>query len=139
MKYQPPSEGIMLNYNYANTTSFTVGCTCMNPDDRVNVLVETDEFGEITVIFEVEAKTLWWETLCSWDVYKIDNEFLYIIANSIKSLINGIYQRVKLTKDIWWNGYLKLQTNTILDKQRALNFYETLKNAIEHLEKKDGK
>lgn len=139
MKNQPPADGIMMNYEYSDLKSFRVQCVCSNPDDRIDVTVEADKYGEIVVCFEVEAKTKWWKTLAPWDSYKIDNPILYFFANSVKELINGLHQRITITKDVWINGYVEYQTTVILSKQRALNFSETLKDAIEHLENKDDK
>lgn len=136
MNYQPPSEGIMMNYEYPDVKAFSVACTCHNPDDTINVLVETDEFGEITVLFDIEAKTKWWKGLAPWNTYKIDNPILYFFVNSTKELVNGLHQRITLTWKLWVNGYLPYNANIILNKQRALNFAESLKTAVEELEKK---
>ena len=139
MEYEKPAKGISLEAEYPDAKFYRVGCSCMNSSHCIDVIVEADEFGEIVVSFEIEAKTKWWKELAPWDTYKIDNPILYFFVNSAKSLINGLYQRITITKDVWVSGYVSYQTTVILDKQRALNFSETLKEAIEHLENKDDK
>lgn len=137
MKAQKPAEGIQLVHEFKDTKVFDIACTCTNPDDKISMQVEIDEFDEIVVYFHVTAKTRWWVELCSWETYKIDNPVLYYLSNSIKSFINGLNQRLRITKDVWLNGYVEYQTTTILNKQRALNFAETLKQSVEELEKKN--
>lgn len=135
-KFQPPAEGIMLNCETKDSKFYTAFCECGNPDDSIEIQVEVDEYGEIIVYFHVKSKTHFWEKLYSWQTHKIDNEFLFLIVNSFQSLLNGLYRRIKFTWDIWVLGYAQYQTTTILNKQRAINFAETLKTAIKDLEKK---
>jgi hypothetical protein len=139
MEYQKPAENIMLTHDFKDAKFYSVNCSCTNPDDKIDLEIEADEYGEIVVYFHTTAKTHWWKTLANWETHKIDNPFLYLIVNSVQSLINGLHQRIKLTKEIWWNGYISLQTTTILTKQTALNFSETLKDAVKEIEIRNDK
>jgi hypothetical protein len=137
MIYQKSAEGIMLTHDFKDSKFYDVQCTCGNEDDSIEVQVEVDEYEEIMIHFYTTGKTKWWKTLVDWQTYKIDNPILYFIVNSTQSLINGIHQRIKITWDVWINGYVEYQTTTILNKQRALNFSQTLLDAILTLEEQE--
>lgn len=134
---QIPAEGIMKTHQFDNSVFYHINCDCSNYDDRIEMVVEYDkEFDEILVEFYSTQKTDWWKKLAKWDVYKIENSWLFSIVYFIQSFINGFYHRLKLTKNIWIDGYLKYESTTILNKQSALNMVEAIKNSIEELEKK---
>ena len=106
----------------------------MNVVHQITMEVESDEYGEIMVHFYSTQSTPWWEKLAEWDTYKINNPILYFFVNSTKELINGLYHRIKITKEVWFTGRVKSESVTILTKQQALNFAETLKVAIKDFE-----
>lgn len=136
MKYEKPAEGIMKVYESDTTKIYSIPCSCMNDVHSILMEVESDEFGEIMVHFYSTQSTPCgrWEKLADWDTYKIDNPILYFFANSTKEFINGLSHRLKITKEVWFTGQIKSESVTILTKQQALNFAETLKVAIKDFE-----
>lgn len=140
MQAQTPAEGIMLTHKFNDAFSYNVECSCGNSDDSVNIFIEKDEdLDEFIVTFSTKQKTHWWKQVAEWDVYKIDNPWLYSIANSVKELINGFTHRLKITRDVWFKGYVEYQSCTIISKQTALNLSEAIKDAIGKLEDRDQK
>lgn len=139
MKPQTPAEGISLQGKYEDSSYYRVPCECGSPDDEIRFCVEFEhDTKEITVIFETKQKTLYWKTLVDWEIHKIDNPILYWIVNGAQSFINGLHQRLKITKDVWISGYVDYYSSTIIKRQTALNMVEAIKNTIEELEKKNA-
>ena len=134
---QTPAEGISLQAKFKESFHYRVTCSCGNPDCTSDICVEFDpDTEDFSIIFDTTQKTHFWKTLYDWEVHKIDNPILFWIANTTQSFINGLHQRLKITKDVWISGYVSYQSSTILSKQAALNMVEAIKNSIEELEKK---
>ena len=134
MNPQIPAEGIMKTHDFHNAFSYRVSCSCGNPDDTCEIFIEKDEdLDEFVITFSTTQKTHWWKTLVDWEIHKIDNPFWYQIVNFTQSLINGLYQRIKITKDVWISGYVEYQSSAIISKQTALNLAEALKTAVMEL------
>ena len=136
MKPQSPAEGIMLLDNFEKAKRYRIECSCGNPDDSIDVWIEVDE-TEIVLQFYTTQSTDWWEKLAYWNTFHIDNYWLYSIVNGIKSLINGFYHKIKITRDVWFNGHVCYESTTIMTKQQALNFAETVKKCIKEMEKNE--
>ena len=135
MKAQVPAEGIMKTHDFGDSKFFRIDCTCGNADDTIDMMVSYEEdIQEIEVHFDAIQQTDWWKTVASWDTYKIDNPWLYSIVNGIQCFINGFHHRLKVTKEVWFNGYVKYSGTTYLTKQQALNFAETIKRSIDEIE-----
>jgi hypothetical protein len=105
MKAEKPAEGILLRKDWGDAKSYTVPCECCGSDCEHNIWVESDETG-ITVTTYTKQKTKWWE-LNRWQI---------------------IWRL--LTK-----GYVEYEASIIMREQQALNYAETLKNAIIDVEK----
>ncbi len=135
MKAQTPAEGIMKTHDFGDSKFYKVECTCGNPDDAIEVILEVEEgFGEVQLSLTTIQKTDWWKELAEWETYKIDNPWLFSIVNSVKSLINGFAHRVAITRDVWFKGYVKYSSTTMLSQQQALNFAETIKVGVKDIE-----
>jgi len=111
MEYQKPAEGILLNNDFGVSKFYTVPCSCGNSDDEINLEVEAEETG-ITVHVWTTTKSNWWAD--SW----------------YKRFIN----KIAITWQLWTKGYVKLESWTLLNRQAAFNFAETLKSAINDVE-----
>lgn len=130
----------MLTHTFQDSIYYRVDCTCGNEDDQINFCIELEEdMQEVQITLDTIQKTDWWKKLADWDVYKIDNSWLFTIVNSIQELINGIYHRLKITRDVWLHGYVKYNTSTFLTKQAALNFAQALIDSVDTLEKNQKK
>jgi hypothetical protein len=54
---------------------------------------------------------------------------------AIARWINGIYNRARITWHVWVKGYATYESTTLLNQQQALNYAETLRQAIEDVDK----
>ena len=135
MKAQKPAEGIMLTHDFNDSKHYRIDCDCGNEDDHIEVSVCLDEFDEIIIEFEATQKTDWWKRVSKYNVYKIDNPWLFSIVNSLQELVNGIAHRLRVTRDVWFRGYVSYSSCTILSQQAALNFSSALSSAVNEIEK----
>jgi hypothetical protein len=131
LKLQIPAVGIMKTSDWGNSKMYKIQCTCGNDDDNIEFMVEADDLNMITVTTFTTQKTAYWDR--PFDVsntYKIKNSFLSSIAYETLSFLNGFQHRIKMTWNLWFNGYLKYQQSTIMTEQQTLNYAETLNAAI---------
>lgn len=105
MKAQKPAEGILKTGQWGDAMSYHVVCGCGQPDHSHNLWIEAEDTG-ITVTIYADVKSPW----CSMNRWK--------------------QMWTLLTK-----GYLQHETVLTMDKQTALNYAETLKNAIKDVER----
>lgn len=132
MKSQVPAEGILKSNDYGNSKWYQVICSCGQPDHTLTVEVEAEETG-ISVNTYATVKTDYWKEVVT-KRYDIDNIYLQELDWAIKDIINGFANRLKLTWIIWTKGYIRAETTTLMNKQQALNYAETLKMAIKDVE-----
>jgi hypothetical protein len=111
MEYQKPAEGILLNNDFGVSKFYTVPCSCGNTDDEINVEVEADDAG-VTVHVWTTTKSKWWSNL--W--------------------YERFFNKLVMTWEIWTKGYVKVESWTMLNRQAAYNFAETLKSATNDVE-----
>lgn len=116
MKAQTPAEGILKHNDWGDSKTYQIVCDCGADDHTHNLWVEAEDHG-INITIYVDVKSPWWSM----------NRF----------------------KQIWTlltQGYLKHETVLTMNEQTALNYAETLKQAIkdtqefrkQRLEKKNG-
>lgn len=125
---QTPAEGILLHKDYGNAKQYTVICECCDEGHTHNVWVEAEDFG-VTVTTYTEQKTDYWTQKVE-PRYDIDNSIYQNIHWYFVSLINDWYRRFKLIWQIFTKGYIKYEASIIMSEQQALNYAETLKNAV---------
>ena len=133
---QKPAEGIMLTHDFGDSKYYRVDCNCGNEQDHIEVSIFLDDYGEILVEFEATQKTQWWKKLWEYDVYQIYNPWLFSIVNSLQELVNGTAHRLRVTRDVWFRGYVTYSSSTILSKRAALNFSGALSDAVMEIEKR---
>jgi hypothetical protein len=132
MKAQKPAEGILKTRDFGDSKWYKVVCGCGNDDDAIDFEVEVDDCG-ITVTTYTTQKTDYWTEAVS-KRYDIDNPWYQEFDWFWKDIWNGFVTRLRLTKNIWWDGYIKYQSTTTMNKQQALNYAKTLKTTIKDLE-----
>ncbi len=131
---QIPAEGIMQTYKFDDTVFYAVNCTCGSDDHIVDISVSYEkDVDNVVVTFYSKQKSLYWRKVADWDVYKIDNSWLFSIVYFIQGFINGFCHRLKVTYDLWMNGYIEYQSDTIMSRQTALNMAEAIKNTVEEI------
>ena len=113
---QEPAEGILKTHDFGNSKVYTVACSCGNSDDNIDIDIEADDCG-VTVHHHVKVKTSWWDTPTHY------------------SFINGFLHRVKMTYNLWINGYLEYESWTIMTPQQTINYAHTLTQASEDVQK----
>ena len=132
MKTQTPAEGIMKTSDFGDSKFYKVVCGCGQPDHDIDFEVEADETGVNVNTYATVKTDYWTETIKKR--YDIDNPYLQELDWTVKNIINGFVSRLKLTWVIWTQGYVKCETITLMSKQQALNYAETLKSAIKDVE-----
>ena len=105
MEAQAPAEGILKRHDWGDSKVYQIPCDCGDTDHIHNLWVEADECN-VNVTIYVDVKTKWWS------------------ANRFKQIWT------LLTK-----GYLQQETVLAMSQQQALNYAETLKQAIKDVEK----
>jgi hypothetical protein len=104
MNAQIPAEGIMKTNDWGDSKVYRIACNCGDENHNHNMWVEADDH-DIQVTIYTTAKTNWWNKTRWYHIWTL------------------------LT-----NGYIDTESAVHLTKQQALNYAETLKNAIEDLE-----
>jgi hypothetical protein len=132
MKAQVPAEGILKTHDWGDSKVYKITCDCGQADHEHNVWVEADESGVNVNIYTTVKTDCWSEALKP--KYNIDSIWLQEFEWFWKGLYNGIVRRLKLTKSIWFEGYVDFETTVSMSKQQALNYSETLKLAVKDVE-----
>ena len=101
---QMPAEGIMKTNDWGNSKVYRVACNCGDENHNHNVWVEADGY-DITVTIYTTGKTNWWSKTRWYHIWTL------------------------LTK-----GYIDTESAVCMSGQQALNYSETLKNAIDDVE-----
>jgi hypothetical protein len=128
MNPQTPAEGILLRKDWGDAKSYVVECECGCEQHTHHVWVEADE-GGVSVRTYVELKTDFW-TQAVEPKYDIDNDMLQWYNWFWTGLWNSLCTRLRLTKEIWFNGYAKYEGTICMSRQQATNYAETLINAV---------
>lgn len=128
MKAEKPAEGILGRGDFGDSKFYQVVCGCGQPDHDINFEVEAAETG-INVNTYVTAKTDYWSEAVK-KRYDIDSEWQQEFDWFWKDLVNGFVTRLKLTWTVWTKGYVQCETTIAMSEQQALNYAETLKQAI---------
>ena len=136
MKAQQPAEGILKTNDFGDSKWYQVVCGCGQSDHTLTVEVEADDMG-VSVNTYATVKTDYW-TESVKKRYDIDSPWLQEFDWFWKGLVNGFLTRLRLTWDIWIKGYVRAETTTLMSKQQALNFAETLTSAIKDVEEFKG-
>jgi hypothetical protein len=132
MTPQIPAEGILKNNDWGNAKRYQIVCECGDSDHDHTLWIEADETG-VSVETFVTVKTAWWVEKIK-PRYDIDNPWLQEFDWFWRNCFNGLYNRIKLTVDIWFKGYAEHETIITMNKQQALNYAETLKSAVKDVE-----
>ena len=133
MKLEPqiPAVGITQTHAWGKSKMYAIRCECGNTDDEIEFIVEADKYN-VTVTTWTTQKTVYWDRPIDLQIaYKIENSFLSSATYEVLSFLNGFHHRLKMSWNLWFNGYLKYQQSTIMSTQQALNYAEALKSAVE--------
>jgi hypothetical protein len=109
MKAQTPAEGILKRNDWGDAMTYQVTCECGDSNHDHNIWIEADD-NSVTVTTYTQQKSKWW-SLNRWQT-------IWIL----------------LTK-----GYIEYEANIIMTGQQALNYAETLKQAIKDVEESQRK
>jgi hypothetical protein len=129
LKSQEPAEGILKRNDWGDSKWYQVVCGCGQDYHDHTVEIEADETG-INVNIYATAKTDYWTEFVE-KRYDIDSPWLQEIDWFFKDLINGLWTRLRVTWELWTTGAVTVETTIAMTEQQALNYSETLKNAIQ--------
>jgi len=107
MTPETPAEGILKLKEFEDAKTYQVVCECQDADHDHNVWVEADNHC-VTVTTYTQQKSKWWEMSRWLTIWRL------------------------LTR-----GYVEYEASIIMTQQQALNYAETLKQAVTDLTQKD--
>jgi hypothetical protein len=128
MKAQTPARGILLQDDWGHSKMYQAVCSCTSDDCTHTLDIEADEHNVIVNIYTTQHTDFWTESVKR--KYDIESPWAQEVHWFWTGLWNGLINRLRLTRDIWFKGYVKYQGTLILTEQMALNYAETLKSAI---------
>ena len=129
LKSQTPAEGILKRGDFGDSKFYQVVCGCGQEYHDHNLEVEAADTG-INVNIYATAKTDYWTEVVE-KRYDIDNTWLQEFDWFWKELVNGIVTRLKVTWEVWTTGAVRVETTISMTEQQALNYADTLKQAIQ--------
>lgn len=127
MKAQTPANGIVVLKDNIGYKHYKVTCECSSDNHQHDIFVESTKFKEVIVTIYSKQTTNYRKML----------NILYhqpSLVVQVKTWVNNFFNKLRLTKEIWFKGYLEYESDIILNKQQALNYATALKNAIKDLE-----
>lgn len=128
MEAQIPAEGIVKMKPHPGWRYYTIPCEC-GCNSQVQLTFEIDDPTDKLITCRVysKVKTDYWTEF--WTINYSESWFI----QGLKSLVNGTATRMKLIWNILVNGYIEMESFTLLTEQQALNMSATIKLAIEDL------
>ncbi len=129
MKAETPAEGILKRGDYGDSKWYQVVCGCGQVYHDHNFEVESSETG-VDVNVHITVKSNYWGEIVEKH-YDIDSPYLQEVDWFWKDLVNGFWNRLKVTWEVWTTGAVTAQTTITMSEQQALNYAETLKSAVE--------
>ena len=100
MNTQLPAEGIMKTNDWGDSKVYRIACACGDDSHNHNVWIEAEDTGIVVTVYTT-SQTNFWSKARWYHIWTL------------------------LTK-----GYIDTESSVHLTKQQALNYAETLKNAI---------
>ena len=140
MKAQTPAEGISVTAKFNDATFYRVDCTCGCDEHAIDFEVSVEVEDDVRLI-SVNTWTIQTTERNDGPLkkrYNIENDLLQNLHWWAIDVVNGCVYRLKLTWQVWTQGYIKYHGSTLMNKQQALNYAETLKTTIKELEKNNG-
>jgi hypothetical protein len=128
VKAQVPAQGILLVKDWGKSKMYQAVCDCTSDECTHTLDIEADEFGVTVNIYTSQYTDFWHKSV--EPKYDIDNIWLQEFNWFWTGFWNGLVNRLRLTRDVWFKGHVKYQSTLILNEQMALNYSETLKTAI---------
>ena len=125
---QTPAEGISANTPVTNSVyrSYKITCLCGDGDHDIHVEVEyADDIDDVNVTFHTKHTTTFWDRAVEPN-YNMNSGLLEDIHFWWVGLINGLSHRLRVTWDVWMNGYVEYQATTVMTSQQSLNFRHSL-------------
>lgn len=135
MQSQNPAQGILLARESAGYKQYVVVCDCGCKQNDHTVFVEAED-DTVSVHTYTEQTTDYWNTPLALR-YDIDNDMLQYLDWAVKGFINSVWHRLKLTKDVWFDGFLKYEACIIMNKQQATNYAATLNDAVNSMQRRN--
>ena len=125
---EKPAEGILKRNDFGDSKWYQVVCSCGQEYHDHTFEVEASETG-IDVNVHMTVKSDYWGEIVEKH-YNIDNIYWQEVDWFWKDLVNGIWNRLKVTWEVWTTGAVTCQTTINMSEQQALNYSETLKSAV---------
>lgn len=127
---QVPAHGIYEEHRDKNTVTYTVPCSCTNPDDAITLTIERADDGLVTVEHTVTVKTDFWSGNSS---HPTGNMFKDWYNTYIGAAVGYIRRCWRITYNVWVKGFAEYQCHTVMTEQQALNYAAALHHGVTEL------
>ena len=126
---QPPSEGVFIQYRTNDCVVLSTTCKCSDPDDTLELCIERDDYGIITVHQTVLAKTDFW-TRRVGNPPDSGNAFYNRVNLFLVDMYNSLRRKLSVTYDVWVKGSATYHQYTVMDRQQALNYAAAIETMV---------
>jgi hypothetical protein len=134
---EKPATGILKIADYGTSKFYKIECQCGNDDDQVTFEVEVTDCNDISLNTWMYLKSEYWR-----DTFNLNESLNQIksgtwqwsVNYSIRSWLNDLAHRCRVTWQVWTKGYIKVQGTTMMSRQQTVNYAHTLLTAVDELE-----
>lgn len=127
---QVPAHGIYETHRDKETVTYTVPCSCTNPDDAVTLTIERADDGLVTVEHTVSVKTDFWSGKHQHPTGNVIKDWY---NTYIGAAVRYFLRCWRITYDVWVKGFAKYQCYTVMTEQQALNYAAALHHGVTEL------
>lgn len=135
MSDEKPALGVMKLWEYDSAVAYEAKCVCGNDDHNLQFFVEIDECDEVVLNFYTKVSTDYWTDHIKIDTLNIENPVLYSAAVTMSNFVNSIARKLKLTYNIWCDGYVNYEQSLIMGPKQSSIFANTILDAIKGFKK----
>ena len=118
------SNRIMKLYEFRDCIVFRAACSCNDPSDDLWISIELDEkYKLLNLVFSANVGIY-------YDDYNIDDSIL----EKLKKFLNNLYYRFKKSFKLLFTGYIKMETDFIMDNEENIrDFLSAINNSIDKI------
>lgn len=129
-QYQEPALGIMKTSEFPDTKFYDIPCKCSNEEHTITMEIDKED-NEVSVITYLTLYTDWWSGPVDPDAaFNNYSVFWFKINYVSRKWINAVAHRLRITKDVWFNGRVSYQHSLLMTPQQAYNYAQTILKEI---------
>lgn len=134
---EEPMVGIMKTRDFGDSKWYLVACDCGNQDHMIEMEVEVDEKCEQVIVhtYTTQHVDFWSESISAFKVAEKSPDCLFGFVYWGIGLYNSLRRKLGITWKLWTKGTVKYSADTILRKDAAVNYANTILDAVKSMEK----